>query len=84
MENKNTKKQIYKKFDETGQFATDAHGKIINNRATGYDPSKYSFEVYKKSVKEKLDLSVAKSKWKAAMQACYGKNWKKHNNPISF
>lgn len=82
MENKN--KQIYKKFDGTGQFPVDAHGKIIHNRTTGYDPSQYSFEVYKKTLKEKLDLSIAKSKWKGAMKFSYGKNWKKHNNPITF
>ena len=84
MENKNANKQFYKRFDGTGQFPTDAHGKIINNKATGYDPSKYSFEIYKKTAKEKLDLSLAKSKWKAAMMMCYGKNWKKYNNPTPF
>ena len=84
METKNTNKQIYKRFDGTGQFPTDSHGKIIHNRTTSYDPSKNSFEIYKKSVKEKLELSLAKSKWKAGMMVCYGKNWKKYNNPISF
>lgn len=84
MEVKNTQKQIYKRFDGTGLFPTDAHGKIINNRATGYDPSKHSFEIFKKTFKEKLDVSVAKSKWKNAMRICYGNNWKKHNNPISY
>jgi hypothetical protein len=82
MENKN--KQIYKKFEGTGEFPTDSHGKIINNQATGIDVSKYSFEVYKKTVKEKLDLSIAKSKWKGAMKFSYGKNWRKHNNPKPF
>jgi hypothetical protein len=84
MENKNSNKQNYKRFEGTGQVPTDIHGKILNNRATGYDASKFSFEIYKKTFKEKLDLSIAKSKWKAAMMVSYGKNWKKHNNPISF
>jgi hypothetical protein len=84
MEVKKTNKQLYKKFDGTGQFPTDAHGKIINNRATGYDPSKYSFEVFKKTVKEKLDLATAKSKWKSFMRMSYGKNWKRYNNPTTF
>jgi hypothetical protein len=83
MENKKNN-QFYKKFEESGQFPTDSHGKIINNRTTGYDTSKLSFEMYKKTIKEKLDVSIAKSKWKNAMKVCYGKNWKKHNNPISF
>jgi hypothetical protein len=83
MENKKNN-QLYKKFEGSGQFPTDSHGKIINNRTTGYDTSKFSFEMYKKTVKEKLDVSVAKSKWKNSMKVCYGKNWKKHNNPISF
>jgi hypothetical protein len=81
MENKKTNKQIYNKFDGTGMFPTDSHGKIINNRTTGYDPSKYSFEIYKKTVKEKLDLSVAKSKHKQALKLSHGTNWRKFINP---
>lgn len=82
MENKNN--QPYKRFEGTGQFPTDSQGRIINNRTTSYDTTKLSFEMYKKTVKEKLDVSIAKSKWKNAMILCYGKNWKKHTNPISF
>jgi hypothetical protein len=78
MDNKN--KQVSKSFDGTGQFATDFHGKIINNRATSYDPKKYSFEIYKKTVKEKLDLSLAKSKHKSYLKMMYGNSWKKYMN----
>ncbi len=46
-----------------------------------------SFEVYKKSKEEKNELRVAIAHYKAAMEAYYGKNWKKSgymNVPISF
>lgn len=81
MDAKNTNKQIYKKFEGTGQFPTDSHGKIINNRTTGFDPKQYSFEIYKKTVKEKIDLSIAKSKHKQALKLSHGNNWRKFINP---
>ena len=56
---------LSKKFDGTGMFPTDSQGKIINNRAKGYDPSIFSFERYRKTPQEKLELSLAKSKHKA-------------------
>jgi hypothetical protein len=80
MENKNNNKQIYKRFEGSGQFPTDSQGKIINNIATGYDTSTRSFEMYKKTPKEKLDLSIAKSKHKAFLKMKYGKDWKKYNS----
>ena len=80
MENKNKYKQADKRYDGTGQFPTDSQGKIVNNIATGYDTSARSFEMYKKTPKEKLDLSIAKSKHKAFLQMEHGKNWKKFMN----
>lgn len=66
--NENLKGILTKKFDGTGMFPTDSQGRIVNNRAKGYDASIFSFERYKKTPQEKLELSLAKSKHKASIQ----------------
>jgi hypothetical protein len=66
--NENLKNILIKKFDGTGMFPTDSQGKILYNRAKGYDPSVFSFERYKKTPQEKLELSLAKSRHKASIQ----------------
>lgn len=40
-----------------------------------------SFEMFKKSAEEKLEISIMKKKWKTSMKKTYGKDWKKHKNP---
>jgi hypothetical protein len=83
MENKkndNQNRQQIKKFEGTGQFPTDSQGRIINNTATGYDTATRSFEIYKKTPKEKLDLSLAKSVHKSFLKMKYGNDWKKYNS----
>lgn len=59
-----------------GQFATDYQGRIINNKAQGFDAAEYSWEkLFKKSPEEKVKTATEISKYKQVMYMYYGEGW---------
>lgn len=55
---------------------------VIQRETNAASLKPLSFEIFKKDASEKFEAKHIKRIWKDTMRSQYGRNWRKHNNPV--